>query len=63
MVSFSQPSYGTGSSDRSTGDLVYLKVLGQPMIVVNSADVAYELFEKGSSIYSDRSDSPMLNDL
>jgi len=33
------------------------------MVVVNSADVAYELFEKRSSIYSDRSEFPMLNDL
>ncbi|KAF8478751.1 cytochrome P450 [Gautieria morchelliformis] len=48
---------------KSYGDLVYIKVFGQGMVFVNSAEVAYDLFEKASSIYSDRSESPMLNDL
>jgi hypothetical protein len=54
---------GRDISDTLTGDLVYIKVFGQGMVFVNSAEVAYELFEKASSIYSDRSESPMLNDL
>ena len=33
------------------------------MIVINSQDVAFDLFEKRSSIYSDRCDFPMINDL
>ncbi|KAF8493347.1 cytochrome P450 [Gautieria morchelliformis] len=33
------------------------------MAVVSSTDVAYELFEKRSSIYSDRGDGPMIKDL
>ena len=45
------------------GDLVYLKVFGQSIVVINSPVVANELFEKRSSIYSDRSDLPMMNDL
>jgi hypothetical protein len=45
------------------GDLVYLKVFGQSILVINSTDVAYELFEKRSSIYSDRTELPMLKDL
>ena len=33
------------------------------MVFVNSAEVAYDLFEKASSIYSDRGNAPMMNDL
>ncbi|KAF8525402.1 cytochrome P450, partial [Gautieria morchelliformis] len=36
------------------GDLVYLNVLGQSIVIISSPDIAYELFEKRSSIYSDR---------
>ncbi|KAF8498385.1 cytochrome P450 [Hysterangium stoloniferum] len=45
------------------GDVVYVRVLQQQMIFVNSVSAAKELFEKRSSIYSDRFDFPMLNDL
>lgn len=54
---------GALASDTLTGDLVYIKVFGQGMVFVNSAEVAYDMFEKASSIYSDRSEFPMLNDL
>jgi len=37
-----------------TGDLIYVYVLGNPIIVVNSAQVAEELFEKRSKNYSSR---------
>ncbi|KAF8523750.1 cytochrome P450 [Hysterangium stoloniferum] len=43
------------------GDLVYLNVLGTSMLYINSADLAYELFEKRSAIYSDRPMMPMLD--
>lgn len=43
------------------GDLVYLNVLGTSLLYVNSAEMAYELFEKRSSIYSDRPIVPMLD--
>ncbi|KIJ38757.1 hypothetical protein M422DRAFT_33150, partial [Sphaerobolus stellatus SS14] len=45
------------------GDLVYIKVLRQPIVFVNSMTIAYELFERRSSIYSDRFDFPMLGEL
>lgn len=48
---------------RALGDIVYLTAVGQSIVVINSAEVAYELFEKRSSIYSDRSEFPMINEL
>ncbi|KAF8488264.1 CyP450 monooxygenase [Gautieria morchelliformis] len=36
------------------GDLVYIKVLRQPIVIVNSLAVAHDLFEKRSSGYSNR---------
>ncbi len=35
-------------------DVIYLNLAGTPVIVVNSAHAAHELFEKRSSLYSDR---------
>ncbi|KAF8523779.1 cytochrome P450 [Hysterangium stoloniferum] len=43
------------------GDLVYLNVLGTSLLYVNSAEMAYELFDKRSAIYSDRPNIPMLD--
>jgi hypothetical protein len=45
------------------GELVYIEVLRQPIVIVNSLTVAKDLFEKRSSIYSDRFDFPMAVDL
>ena len=45
------------------GDLVYVNVVGQPIIVVGSAEVAYDLFERRSSKYSGRGHSTMVVDL
>ncbi|KAF9463358.1 cytochrome P450 [Collybia nuda] len=36
------------------GDLVYLHILGHPMIVLSNLDVVRDLLDKRSSIYSDR---------
>ncbi|EIM85529.1 cytochrome P450 [Stereum hirsutum FP-91666 SS1] len=36
------------------GGLVYINVLGQPFIIVNSLQTAIEMLDKKSSIYSDR---------
>ncbi|KAI0743064.1 cytochrome P450 [Daedaleopsis nitida] len=44
-------------------DVIYLNLAGTPVIVVNSAQAAHELFEKRSSLYSDRTRMPMLNEL
>ncbi|KAF9029998.1 cytochrome P450 [Hymenopellis radicata] len=45
------------------GEIVSFKVLGQPVVIVNSARVANELFEKRSHIYSDRPPFHMAADL
>lgn len=45
------------------GHLVFLSVLGKNVLFVNSFQTANELFEKRGSNYSDRSSSPMINDL
>ncbi|KAF8507777.1 cytochrome P450 [Gautieria morchelliformis] len=45
------------------GGLVHIKVLRQSMVIANTADITYDLFEKRSSIYSDRTELPMVNDL
>jgi hypothetical protein len=41
-------------ADPGIGDLIYFHLLGQPMIVLSSLDVARDLMDKRSSIYSDR---------
>jgi hypothetical protein len=43
-----------------SGDLVYLNVMSTSMLYVNSVEMAYELFDKRSAIYSDRPRVPML---
>jgi hypothetical protein len=43
-----------------SGDLVYLNFLGTSLLYVNSAEMAHELFDKKSAIYSDRPIVPML---
>ncbi|KIJ23694.1 hypothetical protein M422DRAFT_195619, partial [Sphaerobolus stellatus SS14] len=48
---------------RTYGDLVHVDVLGTHMIWVNSRELAYEIFERRSSIYSDRISFTMLNEL
>ncbi|KAF8508457.1 cytochrome P450 [Hysterangium stoloniferum] len=40
-------------------DLVYLNFLGNSLLYVNSTEMAYELFDKRSAIYSDRPTIPM----
>jgi hypothetical protein len=47
----------------SSGGIVHIKVLGRSMVFVNTAELAYELLEKRSSIYSDRCHLPMVVDL
>ena len=42
-------------------DLVHLQVLGQHIMIVNSREMARELFEKRSLIYSDRPYVPMID--
>lgn len=47
----------------TTGDVVYLKVLRQPMLILNSLEAAQDLLDKRSAIYSDRPNFVLLNDL
>jgi hypothetical protein len=42
-------------------DLVHFEVFGQHMMIVNSRELARELFEKRSLIYSDRPQVPMID--
>jgi hypothetical protein len=36
------------------GDLIYLNVIGQPIVVLNSRKVAADLLDRRATIYSDR---------
>lgn len=45
------------------GDIMYFSVLQKSIIVVNSAEVAHDLLEKRSSIYSCRPHVPMAGDV
>ena len=45
------------------GDAVFLSVLGNPMLFVNSHETAVELLEKRSSIYSSRPTFTMVSEL
>ncbi len=42
---------------------MFLSVFGKTILVVNTYQVANDLFEKRSSNYSDRNELPMINDL
>ncbi|KAH9067504.1 cytochrome P450 [Lactarius vividus] len=48
-------------SDQYGSDVVHVDVLGTHMVIVNSAKAANELFDKRSSIYSDRPSLVALN--
>ncbi|GJE88567.1 cytochrome P450 [Phanerochaete sordida] len=43
-------------------DVIYMSLLGTPVIVLNSIKAATELFEKRSSIYSDRQRTVMMHE-
>ena len=43
--------------------MIYLNVLGQHFVILNSLEVTTELFEKRSSNYSDRKHTIMLHEL
>ncbi|KZV60973.1 cytochrome P450 [Peniophora sp. CONT] len=44
-------------------DIISLNVMGNTMIILNSAQAASDLFEKRGAFYSDRPDMPMIVDL
>lgn len=43
------------------GDILYINAAGQDIVIVNSAKIAEELFEKRSNVYSDRPIIPMVD--
>ena len=45
------------------GDMVYLEVFGKKFLMINSFEVASELLNKRSSIYSSRPHYVMVNEL
>ncbi|KAJ7499641.1 putative monooxygenase [Mycena latifolia] len=46
---------------KTYGNIVYADVVGQPLIIVNSAKIAKDLLDQRSAIYSDRPSMPMAN--
>jgi hypothetical protein len=52
MVRSSRPSYV--GSHMLSGEVMYLEVLGQTMIILDSYRAAMDLLDKRGSIYSDR---------
>ena len=44
---------------RWTGDIISFRIFGQVVVVLNSAKVAKDLFDKRAAIYSDRSPMAM----
>lgn len=47
----------------SSGDIVRIRVLGRDILFVQTAKAANDLFDKRSSIYSDRPRLPLVNEL
>ena len=46
-----------------SGDIIYVYVFRNPIVILNSADAINDLFEKRSAIYSSRPVRTMVNDL
>ncbi|KAI0030169.1 cytochrome P450 [Vararia minispora EC-137] len=45
------------------GDIMYMNVLGQPIVVISSVQIAQDLLDKRGAIYSDRPQMRMAGDL
>ena len=54
MVTLHIPNASTNLLMFLPGEMMYISALGQGVLVINSQRVAIDLFEKRSSIYSDR---------
>ncbi|KAF9524344.1 hypothetical protein CPB83DRAFT_773892 [Crepidotus variabilis] len=59
---FEWQTYHKWSRDLNS-DIIYINAAGQTIIVLDTAEAVTELFEKKSSIYSDRARMPMINEL
>ena len=53
-ISFHPPLAYSETQRIEPGDIIYLNVVGQPMVVLNSHKVAGDLLDRRSRIYSDR---------
>jgi hypothetical protein len=56
-------SSGLPTADHSKGELVYLEVLGEKLLVIGSGKTVKELLERRSTIYSDRPREVMASEL
>ena len=54
---------GFNLNDHYAGSLVYLKVLGRPIVFSNTYEATMDLLDKRSLIYSSRPSLPMLREL
>ena len=57
------PSDHWSVADMAVGDVNYLEVLGQPLVVLNSYEACKDLLEKRSAIYSSRPRLVLLSEL
>ncbi|KAI0080132.1 cytochrome P450 [Panus rudis PR-1116 ss-1] len=62
-IPMSQPWLAFASMSEKYGDIVYMRILNQPIIVLSSTEAIYELLEKRGSIYSGRPKGVMTHDL
>ncbi|CAE6477703.1 unnamed protein product [Rhizoctonia solani] len=49
-------------AEQLKSDIFYLEILGQKLLVLNSAEAASEILDKRSALYSDRPPIPMVTD-
>lgn len=62
LIECTSRASSTGTIPR-TGDVIYVYIFGNPILVLNTAKVANELLDKRSSIYSSRPHRTMVGDL
>jgi hypothetical protein len=64
MVSLDITNYWRRLTQTFAGsDVIYLNILGQGIIILDSSEAIMDLLERRSSIYSDRPKVPMIRDL
>jgi hypothetical protein len=48
------PPVAIDAKPSNTGDIIFFRVMGTPMLLISSAEAALDLMEKRSAIYSDK---------
>jgi len=48
---------------KTYGDIMHVDIIGQPIIIINTAEIAKDLMDRRATIYSDRPHFVMANDL